>query len=549
MFKKWMTVAAVVLGATLSSAYLKADAPADVKDAAAKSMKAMGAENLHQVTITGEGFNGAVGQPCNPHDAYWRKYADTGYSRAIDLDMLAWHTQFVRKEGDPKQCGGSGTTNPAPDMNTNQVVTATPMNFNNYMEYVFLPEGFLKVAMEKDDAKISSETVGGKKYTVISFTVDNGMNKAPVKGYINDMGYVEKVQTMINIDPIGDSVWDAQYTNWKDFGGVKFPTHIVQHQYEPIYFEMNVSDVKVNQPVDLTPPARGGGRGGAGGGGGAGRGGAPGGGGPGGGAPGGGAARGGGAPGGGAPGAGAGRGGPGGGGGRGGGAAAVADDDLGGGAWLITGGYGAVVVDFKDYIVVIEAPSNYARGEQIVEEAKKLIPNKPIRYVINTHAHFDHSSGLRALVAAGATIVTSEGNRGYWEKVMDNPHTIAPDALWMKTQHPKVTVEYVGESKKMTGGDNEIDLYHVDNSMHNDAMLMVYLPKQKVLIEADEFNVLNPIPTAPVPNPNKYQVNLLANIERLKLDVDRIIPIHLPNPQDRKVPLSELKLAAGEPAN
>ncbi len=132
---------------------------------------------------------------------------------------------------------------------------------------------------------------------------------------------------------------------------------------------------------------------------------------------------------------------------------------------------------------------------------------------------------------------------------MQNPHTIAPDKLWMMTQHPKVKVDYVGESKKMVGGDNEIDLYHVEGSMHNDAMLMVYLRKQKVLIEADEFNVLNPIPTAPVATPNQYQVNLLANIDRLKLDVDRIIPIHLPNPQERKVPLSELKLAAGKPAS
>jgi hypothetical protein len=84
------------------------------------------------------------------------------------------------------------------------------------------------------------------------------------------------------------------------------------------------------------------------------------------------------------------------------------------------------------------------------------------------------------------------------------------------------------------------------NSTHNPFMMMAYLPKQKVLVEADEFNVLNPVPTAPVPMPNQYQVNLLANIERLKLDVDRIIPIHLPNPATRKVTLSELKFAAGK---
>lgn len=532
----------------LGVAQVRADAPAEVKDAVAKSMLAMGAENVKTITITGDGVTTSVGQSCNPHEPYWRKYLAKDYSRAIDLDQRAWHLQFTRTEGDPKQCGGAGTTNPSPDAPTNQVVNLSQgmPNFNNTMEYVFLPEGFLKTALTKSDATVKQETVKGKKYTVISFTEDNGQLKSPVKGYIDDMGYVEKVQTMINIDPIGDAKWEAEYTGWKDFGGVKFPTHIVQVQYEPIFFELNVADVKVNSPVDLTPPAGRGGRGGAGGPGGPGGGrGAAGG-------PGGGRGAGRGGPGGGGPAAGgpgaAGRGGPGGGGGRG-GAQAVADDDLGNGAWLITGGYGAVVVNFKDYAVVVEGPSNEARGEQIIEEAHKLVPGKPIKYVINTHAHFDHSSGLRPFVLEGATIVTHEGNKGYWEHIMQNPHTIVPDKLWMKTQHPKVKVEYVGESKKMMGGDNEIDLYHVDNSMHNDAMLMVYLPKQKVLIEADEFNVLNPTPTAPVPNPNKYQVNLLDNINRLKLDVARIIPIHLPNPQDRKVPLSELKFSAGVAGN
>jgi len=194
-----------------------------------------------------------------------------------------------------------------------------------------------------------------------------------------------------------------------------------------------------------------------------------------------------------------------------------------------------VVVNFGDYIVVVEGPSNEARSEAIIAEAKKLVPGKPIKYVINTHAHFDHAGGLRTFVAEGATIVTHQGNKGYFEELFTNPHTIQPDRLSMMNPQPKINVEYVGESRKMTGGDNEIDLYHVDN-----------LPKQKVLIEADEFNVLNPIPTAPVPNPNKYQVNLLANIERLHLDVDRIIPIHLPNPDTRKVPLAELKYAAGK---
>jgi hypothetical protein len=75
-------------------------------------------------------------------------------------------------------------------------------------------------------------------------------------------------------------------------------------------------------------------------------------------------------------------------------------------------------------------------------------------------------------------------------------------------------------------------------------MLIIYLPKQKVLLEADEFNV--GAANAPTPEkPNPYHVNLLDNIERLHLDVDRIVPVHLPN-DGRKVTMAELHTAAGK---
>src|SRR5204863_9947557 len=70
-------------------------------------------------------------------------------------------------------------------------------------------------------------------------------------------------------------------------------------------------------------------------------------------------------------------------------------EKLGDGVYLITGGYAVIAVDFKDYIALIECGQSEARALSVIEEAKKLIPNKPIRYVINTHSHFDHSSGLR----------------------------------------------------------------------------------------------------------------------------------------------------------
>jgi glyoxylase-like metal-dependent hydrolase (beta-lactamase superfamily II) len=493
----------------------------DLKTTVDKSMKAMGVENVKTLTITGEGGDGSVGQAFNPNSDRWRWTANKNWTRSVDFEEKGWRDVRDRSEGEPpNQCGGAGTQCPA---NSQMGATAVAManGFNNEMQFAFMPLGFLKLAGEKN-ATVKKEG----KYTVVSYPMDNNTYKTTVNGYINGQGYVERVETMIDNGMLGDIKWEAAFNNYKDFGGVKFPTSIVQRQGGPKIWEMTVSSVKANEPVDLTAPAgRGGGRGF---GGGRGKGG-----------PGGGKGFGGGK---GAPGGGRGKGG----GGFGGGGGAVESEDLGGGFWLVTGGYGSVIADFKDYIMVIEGPSGDARADQIISEAHRLVPNKPIRYVINTHAHFDHSQGLRDFVAEGATIITHQGNKGYYEKVLANRHTLVPDKMEKMNPQPKVKVEYVGDKKVYTDGTHTIELDRVQNSTHNAFMLMAYLPAQKILIEADEFNVLNPIPTEPVPNPNQYQVNLLANIERLKLDVDRIIPIHLPNPQTRKVPLAELRFAAGK---
>ncbi|HLK49369.1 MAG TPA: MBL fold metallo-hydrolase [Bryobacteraceae bacterium] len=480
--------AGMLLAATLS-----ADAPADVKAAVDRSLRAMGAGNVKTLVISGEGGDGCVGQPYDPNAPRWRWFSDKNYVRSIDLDARGWRLQRLRGEGETPGRGGCGA-GPIADQTLNQVTMAGPGTpWNNQLEYILLPQAFLREALEKN-ASVRQQTIKGKKFTVLSFM---GENKAPVEGYINDAGYVEKVETTIDNNVLGDIVWNAVYTDWKDFGGLKFPAHIVQYQGAPQFFELNVSDVKANVPVDLTVPPRGGRER-------AGEGAPP-------------ARR---------------------------AAPASLSEDLGGGFWLVTGGYGAVVADFKDYLVVIEGPQNEMRAEQIISEARRLAPDKPIRYVINTHAHFDHAGGLRAFVAEGAAIVTHKINKSYYEKIFKDPHTLVPDRLSRMNPRPKVKIETMTEKKVLTDGAHTIELYHVDGSTHNAGMIMAYLPAQKVLIEADEFNVGRANAPAPaVVNP--YHANLLANIERLKLQVDRIIPIHLPG-DNRKVMLAELKIAAGK---
>jgi len=525
MFKKFLSAAALASLAVVWVLSAQSAAQKALDDAA----KAMGVANVKTLTLMGEGGDGAVGQVLDPKSDYWRWYKDTNVIRSYDFDAKGFRTQRTRGEGNVPPGGGAGTTTPAPTADQNTVTMANA--FNAQVDMAMTPIGFLKAAAEHSSS-LTAKTE--KKMTVVSFPMDvPGATpyKTMVNGYIDDKGMVQKVDTMINENFLGDIKWEATFSDWKDFGGVKFPTHIVQRQGGPKFFELMISDVKVNQPVDLTQQAKGGGKGGPGAAPGGGKGGGKGGDGK-------------------APlpqiGDGKGKGGPGGPGAAKGGPAPVDSEDLGGGFWLVRGGYGSIICDFKDYAMLIEGPSGDARIDQILAEAKRLVPNKPIKYVINTHAHFDHSTGLRALVGENVTIITHEANKGYYEKVIANPHTLVPDKMQKGNPKAKVKVDYVGDKKVFTDGTHTVETYHLKGSTHSKNMLLVYLPKQKILIEADEFNVPNAVATVPPTPINSYQTNLLAEIERLKLDVDRIIPIHLPG-DNRKVALAELKMAAGKP--
>ena len=216
------------------------------------------------------------------------------------------------------------------------------------------------------------------------------------------------------------------------------------------------------------------------------------------------------------------------------------------GVYLILGGYASLAFDFKDYIVVIEGPQSEERGLEVIAAAKRLIPNKPIRYVVNTHHHIDHASGLRAFVAEGATIVTHQVNRAWYEKIFALPHTLSPDRLSASTRKP--VFETMTDKKVMTDGNHVIELYHLRDNGHNSGLIMVYLPKQKILLQADAFNPAAQADAA-VPMPvSPYVSNLTTAISRLKLDVERIIPVHYP-PDGRRVMRAELMRMIGQGTN
>ena len=216
------------------------------------------------------------------------------------------------------------------------------------------------------------------------------------------------------------TLYEAVYSSYKDFGGVKVPTRITEQQGDYPTLEMTVVDAKINAPANIAPPQRGGR-----------------------------APAGGGAP-----------------------PAGTSSQKLGDGVFLILPGYAALAVDMKDGIVVIEGPQSDARGEAIIAEVKKDIPEQGDQIRRQHPRALRSFSGLRPFVAEGATIMTHQVNKGYFEKIFARPHTLNPDRL--AQNKAKVNVETVGDKKVLTDGTHTIELIsHAGNESQRRAALRV----------------------------------------------------------------------------
>lgn len=480
----------------------------------------MGVDKLRCVTFSGVGYAGKVGQNVLQSTDWPLGEPLANYSRTINYEARTSVERFTRAPGlNPRSWKhGTGWLGGTPlqeqerqtfavngaygwhiDGEGNEAIPA-PQDAELWQLDIWLnPAGFVKAAMEPganpkaiwrwemvESGRDGATTAGILKSTIISITV---LGKYRVNATVNNDNVIQRIQTWVPHPVLGDMNYEHEYTEWQEIDGVKWPGGWHHHdgwdderQIPTISgghngFGGTFPDIRVNdcgQAVTVPEAVR---------------------------------------------------------------AAAqpsqnVEAQRLAEGVWLMGGGsHNSVAVEFDNFIAVVEAPLDEDRSLAVIAKIVELIPNKPIRYVVNTHDHFDHLGGLRTYLHIGATVITHQRNREFYEVELLNyvPRTLKPDmvSLYPPTELSEgYTMEDVDEKYIISDGERNLNVYYAQGlASHVEGMLMAYLPKEKILIEADLFDTPSAGgSTAAAARPLNQA--LLNNIAQIGLDVETVAPIH-----------------------
>jgi len=365
------SITTLAVGVVLAVAIAGCSRPTGVAAAA----DAMGATNLNSIQFSGSGSNFAFGQAAAPA-ARWPRFEVKSYDIAIDYQAPAMRLDMLRAQGENPPRGG-GAQPFAVDQRTRQVVSGkfawteggaqaapNPGAVSDRLRQLWLtPHGVIKAALA------ANAVADGN---VVTFKVED----RDITVTLNDQNLVDRVEYLSTNSVVGDVPIEMTYSDYATFGGVQFPTHIVEKQDGFETLDVTIKDVKPNAPVAIEVPAN--------------------------------VAS---AP---APPA----------------AVNVQVEKVGDGLWsLNAANTRSLAVEFADHIVMLEGPTSEARSIAVNEAVRKTVPTKPIRYVVNTHAHYDHAGGLRTYVDEGITVITHEVNKPFFEQAWARPRTIEPDAL------------------------------------------------------------------------------------------------------------------------
>ncbi len=453
----------------------------------AEAAREMGVDGLDSIRIYGSGATFALGQNNNA-EGPWPRNNLHDFNRWIDFTKPVTRATAVTW-GVPVQGGA------AAQGAFNQYAGPENLSWNQHLEIWTTPWGFLKGA-QANGATVETVNRQGVDFRVVTWSPPQkspGGEPYRVVGWIGPDSLVHAVETWVENPIFGDLRVETTFENWRELGGLRFPSTIVQKRGGWPTFEAQLLGVVAN-PADIAeraaappppvvilaaPPA----------------------------------------------------------------APPPASEQLAPGVWRIRGAYNALAVEFADHVVLFEpGPQNEARARAIIAETRRVIPGKPIRYGVISHHHFDHTSGLPAVVAEGITIVTPQTNARFLERALSAPRTLAPDAIAASGRAPMVE-GFAGDLYVFEDATRRFEIHVIKGLPHADGLVIGYLPNEKILVYADMFNL--PPANQPVPNPPVVGTMVFSdNIARLNLAVDRIMSVHSLNP-DRLTTVAELNASLG----
>lgn len=194
-------------------------------------------------------------------------------------------------------------------------------------------------------------------------------------------------------------------------------------------------------------------------------------------------------------------------------------EEIAGGVFLlqnITRNYNQLFVEFDDFVLVIDAPNDGELSRVAIEQIRTVIPEKPIRYIVATHSHYDHIGGIGAYIAEGATLVTTPGNRSFLEDVATRWLDAQPDN---EARVRSVTV--VGDMTMASGGQL-VELYDIGPNPHADELIIAYFPEHRLLYVTDVFSA-----DWGQVRPAIAETRAFAErLQELGLEVDIVVPSH-----------------------
>jgi len=429
---------------------------------------------VKDVTRTGSGTAYNQGQSLRPGDPYSTRavevmsVADFAQGRSVNEQVttpiggLSTKTRAVLR-------GESGFGH---NLLTNVVTPATPGGVTGARTALRRdPLSILVTASRRADTLryVGEDVVDGEKNDVITFADADGTQITLYVGARS--GLLTKYETIADNPVLGDTVTETKLSDYRPVGGVEAPFRAVTRVAGQVTQDVKYAGIKVNASAEaslyeppaaapqVTPLA---------------------------------------------------------------GPATVTVTKIADDVFLLGGSsHNSLLVTFPDHALLVEAPLSDDRTQALTAKIKEIAPGKPVRYVVMTHYHFDHSGGLRGWIAQGATIVTTAGNKAFVEQVASARHTIRADAL-SRTSKPATVETYTGK-RAFSAGDRVVELYDVGPNPHVAEMTVAYLPKEKMLFVADLFSIPAEGPLAPAGAATR---EFAAKIQALGLQVDKIAPTH-----------------------